>query len=161
MTRSRSMLGLAGWTLGCLAAGGLGSVATARSVGSWYVDIAKPEWTPPGVVFGPVWTTLYVMMGVAAWQVWRAWSREDRPTALGAFVGQLLLNALWSFLFFGLRGPGWAAVEIVVLWFAIAATIVLFYRIRRTAALLLVPYLAWVSYATALNIAIWNLNRGS
>lgn len=124
--------------------------------GEWYAELSKPSWTPPSWVFGPAWTTLYCMMGVAAWLVWR--ERGLRSRELGAWGVQLALNALWTPLFFGLRRPDLAFVEIVLLWLAVAATLTLFLRARRLAGLLLVPYLAWVSFAAALNAALWSAN---
>ena len=149
--------------LGCigltLVAGALGSTATSSSVGSWYQEIAKPTWNPPRWIFGPVWTALYLMMAVAAWRVWRHTEHPVRRRALTLFFVQLALNTLWSFLFFGLRSPGLAFVEIVVLWLAITATGVQFWRIDRVAGVLWLPYWAWVSFASALNATIWWLNR--
>ena len=125
--------------------------------GAWYLDLVKPAWTPPGWLFGPVWTALYVSIGVAAWLIWR--HHGFRPVAAWwAWATQLVLNAAWSWIFFGLRAPGWALVEILVLGGAILATIALFWRLRRAAGALLLPYLAWVAFATALNAAIWALN---
>jgi len=145
----------------CLGVGGAASWVTAESVRTWYPTLVKPDWTPPGWLFGPVWTLLYIAMGVALWRVWRA-SREvgsrDGRLAITLFVVQLALNGVWSFVFFGGRQPGWAAIEIVALWIAIVATLLAFLRIDRLAAGLLAPYLAWVSYAAALNLAIWSMN---
>ena len=126
--------------------------------GVWYADLAKPAWNPPNWIFAPVWTFLYLLMGVAAWIVWRrvGWTRGRGP--LGVFVLQLVLNFTWSWIFFGAHLMGWALVEIVVLWLAILLTIVLFSRRSVTAAALLVPYLLWVTFATALNAALWRLN---
>jgi tryptophan-rich sensory protein len=143
----------------CLLAGASGSLVTATSVREWYPDIQKPWWTPPSAVFGPVWTVLYLLMGVSAWLIWRNAEGSARRTALLIFVTQLVLNGIWSFLFFGCRSPGWAALEIVLLWSSIVTTVLVFARISRLAAGLLLPYLLWVSYAAALNVAIWNLNR--
>jgi len=150
------MIVLLAFIVVCLAAGGLGGFITAESVRTWYPGIAKPSWTPPSWLFGPVWTLLYVMMAVAAWMVWR---RVGFGTALGVFALQLALNTLWSFLFFGLKAPAIAAVEIVALWGSIVATIALFAAVDVVAAWLLAPYLLWVTFASALNIAIWKLNR--
>ena len=144
----------------CLGAGALGSVFTALSVESWYRAIDKPAFTPPSWVFGPVWTLLYILMGIALFLVWR--QGTDTPgvrTALTVFVIQLALNTLWSLLFFGLRRPLLGLIDIALLWAAILVTMVRFHPLSRTAAWLLAPYLAWVSYATALNFAIWRLNR--
>lgn len=151
----KQWLVLAGFILVCLAVGGLGGVATAQSVTDWYPTLNKPAWTPPGWLFGPVWTVLYVMMGVAAWLVWRT---GDARAALGIFAVQLALNFAWSFLFFGLKSPVMGLVCIILLWLAIAATIRAFGRNSNVAAVLLWPYLAWVSFATALNGAIVVLN---
>jgi tryptophan-rich sensory protein len=141
-----------------LSVGFVGGLATASSVDSWYQSLDKPSWTPPDMLFGPVWTVLYILMGIAAWLVWkRAGDRMiHRPLAFYAL--QLLLNACWSFIFFGLRNPGAALIEIFFLWAAIVITITLFARVDRKAAWLLAPYLAWVSFAVALNFAIWRLN---
>ncbi len=156
------------------AAGGIGAIATASSVSSWYKDLKKPSWNPPSWVFGPVWTVLYVMMGLAAWLVWRRSGEgapEDKPlalpetserrAALSLWGVQLVLNTLWSVIFFGLRSLGGAAAEIGLLWAAIAATVVRFYRIKPAAGLLLTPYLAWSTFASVLNVTVWRMNRGS
>ncbi len=133
--------------------------------GEWYVELAKPAWTPPGRLFGPVWTLLYLTMAVAAWLVWRQRSglvgreRDAADAALTAYAIQLLLNAAWSWLFFGRHLIGLALVDIGLLWLAILATTVLFWRVRRIAGLLLVPYLGWVAFASALNLRLWQLNR--
>ncbi len=124
--------------------------------GPWYAALEKPAWTPPGWIFGPVWTVLYVMIAMAAWLVWQRRARVD--TALALWGAQLLLNGAWSWLFFGLERPGLALFDIVTLLVAIAATAIAFARISHVAALLFVPYFAWVAFATALNFAIWQLN---
>ncbi len=142
----------------CLATAGLGTAWTNLSVADWYAAIKKPSWTPPNWVFGPVWTTLYIGMAVAAWLVWRRNGLADAWLALLVFGVQLSLNAVWSLLFFGMRNPGIAFVDVVLLWFAVAGTIVTFGRISSLAAILLVPYLAWVSFAAALNWSIWRMN---
>jgi tryptophan-rich sensory protein len=142
----------------CLLTGVLGSLATSTSVNSWYVELSKPSWTPPSWVFGPAWTILYIMMAIAAWLVWRKGYTADVRFALTLFGVQLLVNGLWSYLFFGLRWPGGALVDIAVLWVAIAATAIAFSRVSQPAAWLLLPYLAWVSFAMALNLEIWRRN---
>lgn len=124
--------------------------------GPWYAALAKPAWTPPNWLFGPVWTVLYVLIALSAWLVWRAQPRRGVP--LGLWFAQLGLNTTWSWLFFGLERPGLAAIDIIVLLSVIIATAVAFARVSRPAALLLVPYVLWVAFATALNIAIWQLN---
>ena len=141
----------------CFLAAGLGSLFTTASVGSWYPGLAKPTWTPPAWVFGPVWTALYAMMAVAGWLVWRQRGEGSRR-ALRWFVLQLGLNVCWSAIFFGLRMPDLAFVEIVALWLAIAVTLIESWRASWPAGLLLAPYLLWVGFAAALNFAIWRLN---
>jgi len=126
---------------------------------AWFAGLDKPTWQPPNYLFGPVWTTLYLMMGIAAGLVWQRGPSPKVRTALMVFVGQLLLNALWTPVFFGAHMLGAALVLIVLLWLAIALTIVHFWRVRTLAAALLLPYLAWVSFATALNASLWMLNR--
>ncbi len=144
----------------CLAAGAIGGLSTASSVGSWYAGLNKPSFSPPGWIFGPVWTTLYILMGVAAWLVWlRRAEHAGVKLALAIFVIQLALNLAWSYLFFGLRSPLAAFVDLVALWLAILITIVAFGRILTAAAALLIPYLLWVSFAGVLNFTIWHLNR--
>jgi len=143
-----------------LVVGGLSGYATAGGVSTWYPTLVKPSFNPPAWVFGPVWTLLYIMMGVAAFLVWRQGpAAEGVRLALAAFVIQIVLNGLWSILFFGLQTPGWALVEIILLWLAIVATLVLFWRVVPAAGVLLIPYLAWVSFATVLNASLWWLNR--
>lgn len=153
----------AGWLLLPLAVGGLSGVATAGSVDTWYQTLEKPPFNPPAWVFGPVWTALYLMMGLAMALVWRAGRGGGAPDLLRratvAFLVQLTLNGLWSILFFGLQRPGLALFEIVVLWVAIAWTCVAFRPLSKTASLLLVPYWAWVSFAAVLNGSLWWLNR--
>ncbi len=143
-----------------LAVGGLSGMATARGVATWYPTLAKPSFNPPAWVFGPVWTMLYIMMGVAAFLVWRqGLATEGVKLALTVFVVQLALNGLWSILFFGMHAPGWAFLEIILLWLAIGATVWLFWLVVPAAGMLLLPYLAWVSFAAVLNGSIWMLNR--
>lgn len=153
----KDWLALIGFVAVSQASGVIGSFFTTSAIPSWYAYLAKPELAPPNWVFGPVWTTLYVLMGIAAFLVWRTQDPGKR-TALIAFFLQLVLNALWSIVFFGLRSPGAALIEIALLWIAILITLVLFIRISRPAGLLLIPYLMWVSFASYLNYAIWSLN---
>ena len=132
---------------------------TITGVGSWYQTIQKPSWNPPGWVFGPVWTTLYVMMGIALFLIWKSSANKDvKQTAILLFSIQLILNFFWSFIFFNQQQPGWALVEIIILWSAILITIFSFSKINNTASWLLVPYISWVSFATILNYTIWKLN---
>jgi tryptophan-rich sensory protein len=147
---------LAVWVLICFAAPALGY---SPSTGGWYAQLQKPAWNPPAWIFGPVWTVLYVLMAVAAWSVWRRGGCREQRLALGLFLGQLALNALWTPLFFGLHRPDLALVDLVLLWFLLAATIAAFARVRRSAAALLLPYLAWSSFAAFLNHTLWQLNR--
>ena len=142
----------------CLGAGGLVSFFTASRVRDWYPQLRKPPGTPSTRIFGPVWTALYVLMAISAWLIWREYGHGARP-ALLIFFAQLALNVAWSGIFFGSRMPGVAFVEILVLWLAIAFNIFIFYLLLPAAALLLIPYLAWVSYAAYLNFGIWRLNR--
>lgn len=143
-----------------LAVGALSGLATAASVTVWYPTLAKPPFNPPAWVFGPVWTALYLTMGVALYLVWRVgWSRPAVRTAVLLFGVQLVLNGLWSVLFFGLRSPALALAEILVLWAAIIATAWAFRRVVPAAGMLMVPYLAWVTFAAVLNGSIWWLNR--
>jgi translocator protein len=151
-------LGLALSLAACFGAALFGNQFTEPAIPTWYASLDKPAWTPPNWLFGPVWTLLYISMAVAAWLVWRERGFGGAPLPLGLFCLQLLLNAIWSFLFFGLRNPGLAFAEIVLLWLAILATTLSFRRVNRTAALLLVPYLLWVTYASALNFEIWRTN---
>ena len=140
-------------------AGTIGSIFTAPAIGSWYAELEKPAIAPPNWVFAPVWTTLFLLMGVAAFFVWkRGWRREGVRKALGVFLVQLILNVLWSFIFFGQHSPGGAFAEIIVLWLAIAATIIFFARISKPAAWLMTPYIAWVTFAAYLNYMLWTLN---
>lgn len=127
--------------------------------GEWYAALSKPSWTPPNWLFGPVWSALYAMIGFSGWRLWNGRSSGTTP-ALAAWGVQLVLNALWSWIFFGLERPGLAFIEIAVLWLAILATMALAWRHDRLAAGLLGPYLAWVSFASALTYAIWQLNPG-
>ncbi len=143
------------WIAAAMTAGLVGS---RFMPGEWYASLDKPSWNPPSAVFGPVWTVLYVLMGVAAWLVWKRAGFAGAPVALGLFGLQLVLNALWSYLFFGLQQPALAFIEIVVLWFAILATTIAFWRVSVPAGMLLLPYLAWVGFASALNLRLWRLN---
>jgi benzodiazapine receptor len=142
----------------CFAAPGLGSLVTTPQVPNWYVDLAKPTWTPPDWVFGPVWTLLYLMMAIAVWLVWRRAGFAGAKLPLASFAIQLTLNSLWSVLFFGLQNPGAAAVEIILLWAAILTTLITFWQRSKWAGGLLAAYLAWVSFAAVLNVAIWRAN---
>lgn len=144
----------------CQLAGFIGSLLTTPSIPTWYASLNKPSFNPPNWVFAPVWTTLFVLMGISAYLVWNQ-GLQNAPVkrALIMFLVQLALNVFWSFLFFKLQSPTYAFVEITVLWIAIALTIVAFVRISRPAAFLLIPYIVWVSFAAVLNSSIARLNR--
>ena len=150
-------LGLAGWLLASFAAAGMGGLASVNAAG-FYGDLVRPPWAPPAWLFGPVWSVLFLLMGVSAWLVWRDHGFRGAGAALKLYLAQLLANALWSWLFFAWRQGAFAFAEVTVLWLLIAATIFSFWRLNRLAALLLVPYLAWVSFAAALNFVLWRLN---
>ncbi len=143
----------------CQLAGVVGSFFTISAIPGWYAELAKPALNPPNWVFGPAWTTLYLLMGVALFLIWQKGWRERRvKTAVAVFAVQLLLNTLWSIVFFGLQSPGWALLNIVALWVAILWTIIVFYNISKPASYLLMPYILWVSFALYLNYSIWVLN---
>jgi len=139
----------------CLGAGWVGSRFLP---GEWYASLNKPSWTPPGWIFGPVWTILYIMMGISAWTVWKNRFSLIAKISLILFVFQLLLNSLWTYIFFGLHRPGLAFLEISALWLALLATLIGFWRVRIVAGVLLTPYILWLSFASMLNFAIWRLN---
>ncbi|HMT74632.1 MAG TPA: tryptophan-rich sensory protein [Chitinophagaceae bacterium] len=143
-----------------LVVGGLSGFFTVTGVESWYQTINKPSWNPPNWIFGPVWTTLYILMGISLFLVWKDDAAGSvKKYALLLFAAQLLLNFFWSFIFFSQQQPGWAFAEIVLLWLLIVLTIFAFARINNLAAWLLVPYISWVSFAAILNFTIWQLNK--
>jgi benzodiazapine receptor len=154
----REWIVLAGFLALCLAVAGLGAFFTGSSVGTWYLTLRKPSWTPPNWVFAPVWTVLYCMIAISGWMVWRSSGLRSRAVPLVLFAVQLLLNLVWSYLFFGLRSPMLGALDITVLWLTIAAFAVVTWNLARPASLLFIPYLAWVTYAGALNWAVWLMN---
>jgi benzodiazapine receptor len=157
MPLSRQLKGLAGWLLLAFAAAAIGGFASAQAR-TFYGHLNQPGWAPPGWLFGPVWSVLYLLMGVAAWLVWRRRAASGVIAALGFFVVQLAANALWSWLFFAWHRGALAFADIVLLWLLIAITLVMFWRVRPLAAALLLPYLAWVSFAALLCYATWQLN---
>lgn len=158
-SRARQAFVLIAWLLLCFAAAAVGGFASA-SAGTFYAELVRPAWAPPGWLFGPVWTVLYVLMGISAWLVWRVRGFAGAGTALLVFVGQLAANALWTWIFFVWKKGGLAFAEILLLWVLIVATIVLFWRVSRLSSVLLVPYLAWVSFASMLTLSSWRLNPG-
>lgn len=157
MTRTREALGLFGWLLLCFVAAGVGAWASAHAA-IFYGGLNQPSWAPPAWLFGPVWTLLYALMGIAAWMVWRVGGFAPARAALTLFIAQLAVNALWTWLFFAWHHGAVACVDIAVLWVLIGITMVRFWRIRPLAGALLAPYLAWVTFASALSFAVWHLN---
>jgi len=155
----KQIIGLIAWLAIAFIAAAIGSAASIHAA-SFYARLVRPEWAPPGFVFGPVWTVLYVMMGVAAWLVWCIDGLRAARTAIFLFLFQLALNALWSWLFFAWHLGALAFAEVLLLWFAILATLIAFWRLRPLVGWLLVPYLLWVSFAAVLNLTIWRLNPG-
>ena len=151
----RSALALAGWLALSFAAAAVGGFLLP---GEWYARLQKPAWNPPNWIFGRVWTALYTAMAIAAWLVWKRGGFAKQRVALSLFLLQLLFNALWSPCFFGLRNPALAFLDIMLLWLALLATVIKFGKARLLAGALLVPYLAWVTFASALNFALWRLN---
>ena len=165
MTTGRKLLGLLGWLALCFAAAAVGGLASVDA-GSFYAQLDRPAWAPPGWLFGPVWTLLYTLMAVAAWLVWlqgqqrRHGHAPHTRAALLLFLAQLLANALWSWVFFAWRNGALAMAEVLLLWCLVAATTLVFWRVRRLAGVLLLPYLAWVSLAAALTFSVWQRNPG-
>ena len=151
-------VGLLFWMVLCFAVAGLGARWTAGEVTGWYTTLKRPAMAPPNWVFGPVWTLLYALMAVAAWRVWLAEPSRARTLALALFLAQLVLNLAWSWIFFRSHAMGAALVEVAVLWLAIGGTTAAFSRVTPFGAWLMIPYLAWVSFAAALNAAFWRLN---
>ena len=154
----QSWLSLFPFVLACLAAAAIGAGVTRRSVKTWYPNLHRPAWTPPDWIFGPVWSTLYFMMALSAWLVWRDVPWTIARPALVLFFAQLILNALWSIVFFGLRRPGPAFAEILILLTLIVATMTAFLPMSFLAAWLLLPYAVWVAFASYLNFRIWQMN---
>lgn len=157
LPKNKQILGFVAWLAVSFIAAAVGSAASIQA-GPFYAQLVRPEWAPPSDVFGPVWTILYALMGIAAWLVWRVGGFRAARTALTLFLVQLVVNALWSWLFFGWHLGGAAFADIVLLWVLIIATLVAFWRVRPLAGVLLIPYLLWVSFASALNYSVWQLN---
>lgn len=156
-SKQKQFFGLIGWLLISFAASAVSAVASIQAQ-SFYGELTQPSWAPPGWVFGPVWTTLFALMGVAAWLVWREGGFRKNKTSLSLFLVQLVVNALWSWLFFAWHLGAYALIDLIVLWLLIIATLVAFWRVKALAGVLLVPYLLWVSFAGFLNYAVWQLN---
>jgi len=155
---ARTVLGLLAFVAAVLAVAALSGLSVARAGPDWYGALSKPSWTPPAWLFGPVWTVLYLMMATAAWLVWRRHGLSGAAVPLGLFAVQLALNAAWSPVFFGLHAVGWGVAVIVALWVAVLATMFAFWRVVPVAGWLLVPYQLWITFAGALNLAIWRMN---
>lgn len=155
MSRVKIWLGLLGWLVSSLGAGAFGSQFMP---GAWYESLVKPAWTPPNWVFGPVWTLLYILMAVAAWLVWKRYRFKEARLGLSLFVAQLVLNAAWSYLFFGIQRIDLALGDILALWTLILIVTILFWNRERLSGVMMLPYLAWVSFAVCLNFALWQLN---
>lgn len=157
MSQKNQIIGLVGWLVISFIAAGIGAAASVQA-SSFYAELVRPSWAPPSAVFGPVWTILYALMGIAAWLVWRAKGFRAARASLVLFLVQLAVNALWSWLFFGwyLGAPAFA--DIVLLWLLIVTTLALFWRVRLLAGVLLIPYLLWVSFASVLCYSVWQLN---
>jgi translocator protein len=158
MAPKHPWLGLVVFLVVCFAAAVIGGAVTTPKIATWYATLVKPSWNPPNWIFGPVWSALYCCMAVAAWLVWRQEGFQQARVPLVLFAVQLGLNVLWSCIFFGLERPGLAFAEVLILWAAIAATMVTFWFRSTVAGILFVPYLAWVSFASVLNFVIWRLN---
>ena len=142
----------------CVSLGSVGGLVTVNEIPTWYATLNKPSFNPPNWLFGPVWTTLYVLMGISVYLIWKQPVSTERNKALQLFIIQFILNFCWSFIFFGLHATGWALMEMIALWILILLSILHFAKHSKTAAWLLVPYIAWVSFALLLNAAIWRLN---
>jgi translocator protein len=142
----------------CVSLGSVGGLVTVNEIPTWYATLNKPSFNPPNWLFGPVWTTLYVLMGISVYLIWKQPVSTERNKALQLFILQFILNFCWSFIFFGLHATGWALMEMIALWILILLSILHFAKHSKTAAWLLVPYIAWVSFALLLNAAIWKLN---
>jgi tryptophan-rich sensory protein len=154
---SKQVLGSFGWLSICFAAAALGAFASAQA-GAFYKSLVRPLWAPPGWLFGPVWTVLYILMAISAWLVWREFGIREAGPALPLFIFQLAVNVLWTWLFFVWHLGAMAFAEILFLWVLVTATVIMFWPRNRVAALLLIPYLAWVSFASVLTWAVWRSN---
>lgn len=157
-TRRYQWLALAGYLTACFLVSGISGYATAQAIPTWYASLSKPSFNPPNQIFAPVWTVLYALMGIAAWLVWRMPDSADRTRALVLFWLQLLLNFAWSWIFFHQHLIFAAALEIVILWFAILFMTMAYWRVYPPAGWMMVPYLCWVSFASILNWGIWHAN---
>lgn len=158
LSKIKKVIGLLVWLSITFTASFAGAIASTQSRG-FYQELTRPLWAPPGWLFAPVWTTLYILMGISAWIVWKQNGFRDAKYALGFYLFQLVLNSLWTWLFFVLQSGALAFFEISLLWGIIFITIILFWKIRPVAGILLLPYILWVSFATALTYSVWMSNR--
>ena len=156
-SKRKQIFGLLGWIVITFIASAFGAVASIQAK-EFYRQLNQPSWAPPSWLFGPVWTLLYTLMAIAVWLVWRNGGLRQNRAAIVLFLLQLAFNAVWSWLFFAWRLGGLAFADILVLWILVATTVILFWRTSRTGASLLVPYLAWVTFAAVLNVSVWQLN---
>lgn len=156
-SRAKQALGLLGWLAVCFGTAGIGAIASARAT-SFYEQLSRPTWAPPAWLFGPVWSVLYFLIAIAAWLVWQKHGFRGASVAFKLFGVQLIANALWSWLFFAWHLGALSLAEVILLWVLITGTIIAFWRLHKLAALLLLPYLAWVSFATVLTYSLWRLN---
>ena len=157
--KTKNVLGLVGAVAICEIAGGVGAIFVAPNITGWYSTLVKPALNPPSFLFGPVWSLLYLLMGIAVFIVWKKGIQEKNVRhAINIFVLQLILNAIWSPIFFGMQNPALGLVDVSLMWLAIVWTIVAFWKVSKSAAWLLIPYIAWVSFALYLNLSIWRLN---
>jgi translocator protein len=156
-TKSKQVLGLIGWLLITFIAAGIGTIASSKA-GIFYQQLIRPEWAPPAWIFAPVWTILYLLMGIDAWLVWRVQGFRAARISLSLYIIQLAINALWTWLFFVWRQGKISFIGIVILWILILCTLIAFWRVRIINGILLIPYLAWVSFASLLTYVTWKLN---
>lgn len=157
LSTHKQIIGLVGWLILSFTAAAVGALASIQA-NSFYSQLAQPDWAPPPGIFGPVWSVLYALMGIAAWLVWRCGGFRGNRQALTLFLLQLVINALWSWLFFAWHQGGLALADVLLLWMLIMATLVSFWRARPLAGVLLIPYLLWVGFASILNLSLWQLN---
>jgi translocator protein len=159
ISKQHQSVGLLAWLAVTFTAAYVGAIAS-MDAGSFYAQLSRPQWAPPSSLFAPVWSVLYALMAIAAWMVWRVGGFKANRNALLLFLMQLVANSLWTWLFFAWHRGAWAFAEILLLWLLIVATIVLFWRVSKVAGMLLLPYLAWVTFASALTLSTWRLNPG-
>ena len=158
-SKQKQTLGLIGWIILCFGASAAGAIASIQAK-SFYANLVQPNWAPPGWLFGPVWSTLFALMAISAWLIWRDGGFVKNRSALTLFIIQLIPNILWSWLFFAWNKGAYAFADIIVLWLLIVATVISFWRTNKLAGVMLIPYLLWVSFASFLCYSTWQLNPG-